>query len=86
MICKACSGDNCIAIDSRTRPDGTRRRRYRCMTCGARHSTIEIYSDDYTRYTEAFERDKTVRKVVAKMSALIGLLDVPTDERNNDEN
>jgi transcriptional regulator NrdR family protein len=74
MNCPDCESDNCFAIDSRIRRDGIRRRRYKCLDCGYRYTTVEIYAGDHDKLTEAFQREKTVRKVAEKIAALTELL------------
>lgn len=80
MNCPECESDNCRASDSRMRRDGIRRRRYKCADCGNRYTTVEIYANEHAKLTEAFEREKTVRKVAEKLVILAGMLDAPTKE------
>lgn len=42
MICEKCKHDNTHAIDSREK-NNTRRRRYECLDCGHRFTTLESY-------------------------------------------
>jgi transcriptional regulator NrdR family protein len=44
MTCPECGSDNSRCVDSRQRAL-TRRRRYECIRCGARFSTVEIWEE-----------------------------------------
>ena len=77
MHCPECESVDCVAIDSRMRFDGKRRRRYKCLRCDARYTTIEVYARDHAKMSEALKRENTVRKVAEKMAALTATLDIP---------
>ena len=42
MKCQACLSENVYCIDSREADTNARRRRYRCLDCEHRFSTIEV--------------------------------------------
>lgn len=49
MKCWNCGKDNTTVIDSRPLKIGYRRRRYKCLECGTRFTTLEVYAEDLAR-------------------------------------
>ena len=49
MKCLHCGSDNTTVIDSRPLKIGYRRRRYKCLDCGTRFTTMEVYAEDLAR-------------------------------------
>lgn len=64
MICPNCNSENTIVKDSRPTENNTRRRRYECMNCLHKFTTVELCKDTY---------DKQVKpaQLVAELANLV---------------
>lgn len=50
MTCPSCKRPGrAKIIDSRARPDGSVRRRHRCLICGCRFTSIEVSFEEFER-------------------------------------
>ena len=74
MNCPECTSDNCMVINSRMKGLYKRNRRYECMDCKNRFTTVEILVGEYQLMRDAAKKEKVIRKVYAKLSELFALI------------
>jgi len=66
--CSSCGERSAFVIESRIRPDGSRRRRLACQACGHRFTTYEVYQDDYQRLQSAAARLAAIEAALAPLA------------------
>ena len=74
MRCPNCNGGDCKIIDSRTRPDGKKRRRYECNNCDSRFSTVELPVDELKKLLDYIKHDTLIRDTVSSLNEMLSRL------------